>query len=141
VARFGREASFVAFDGNRLPFPDSTFDCVFAGCVFHHVAPAEHRDLLAEVRRVIRLGGHLMIYEHNPLNPLTVRTVKACPFDDHAILVRARRLSAALEAAGFGGTRVRYRVFFPRALRWFRPLEDSLGWLPLGAQYYAIAVR
>ncbi len=34
---------------------------------------------------------------------------------------------------------VRYRVFFPHALRLLRPLERALAWLPLGGQYYPLA--
>jgi len=131
----------VAFDGARLPFGDSSFDCIFAGCVFHHVSPSAHHRLLGEFRRVLQHSGRLMIYEHNPLNPLTVRTVRACPFDDNAILLRAGILRAELERAGFENPEARYRVFFPRALRWLRPLEDALDWLPLGAQYYLTATR
>jgi SAM-dependent methyltransferase len=141
VSRFARDAEFVAFDGARLPFGDSSFDCIFAGCVFHHVSPSAHRPLFGEFQRVLRRSGLLMIYEHNPLNPLTVRTVKACPFDDNAILLRAGTLRAELQHAGFDKPETRYRVFFPRALRWLRPLEDALGWLPLGAQYYVAATR
>lgn len=141
MARFAQEASFVAFDGDRLPFAEAAFDCAFAGCVLHHVAPVEHGHLFAELRRVLRPAGQLMIYEHNPLNPLTVRTVRSCPFDDNAILLRAGALRTALEATGFQKPRIRYRVFFPHALRWLRPLEDALGWLPLGAQYYVAASR
>lgn len=139
MARFADDANFVAFDGTRLPFADAAFDCVFAGCVMHHVPPVEHGRVFAEFRRVLRPAGDLLVYEHNPRNPVTVRTVKACAFDDNAILVRAGTLAEALEAAGFRKPRIRYRVFFPRALRWLRPLEDSLGWLPLGAQYYALS--
>ena len=141
VSRFARDAECVAFDGARLPFGDSSFDCIFAGCVFHHVSPSAHHRLLGEFRRVLQHSGRLMIYEHNPLNPLTVRTVRACPFDDNAILLRAGILRAELERAGFENPEARYRVFFPRALRWLRPLEDALDWLPLGAQYYLTATR
>jgi hypothetical protein len=44
-------------------------------------------------------------------------------------------------AAGFGAARIRYRVFFPRALSRLRVLEKWLTWLPLGAQYYVLATR
>src|SRR4051794_39609720 len=73
TVRFGNCATFIAFDGSRLPFSDSTFDYAFAACVFHHIPPGEHRQLFAEMRRVLRPGGQVMIYEHNPLNPFTVR--------------------------------------------------------------------
>ena len=95
--------------------------------------------LLDEIRRVMRRDGQVMIFEHNPLNPLTVHAVNTCPFDENAVLIRARSLKHRLERAGFRNAEVKYRIFFPRALRWLRPLENLLGWLPLGAQYYALA--
>ncbi len=136
VTRFGSAISFVAFDGSRLPFAEATFDGAFAACVFHHIPPGAHARLLAEMWRVLKPGRQVMVYEHNPLNPLTVRTVNACPFDEKAILIRASTLRARLESSGFRESQIKYRVFFPRQLRWLRSLEEKLGWLPMGAQYY-----
>lgn len=139
--RIGRErfaqVGFVAFDGRRLPFADGSFDCVFSACVFHHIEAALHVRLFAELRRVLRSGGLITIFEHNPLNPLTVRAVSTCAFDENAILLRARTLRDRLLEAGFGHPTIGYRVFFPRMLRLMRPLEKWLKWCPLGAQYYA----
>jgi len=139
--RFADDAAFVAFDGSRLPFADGSFDCIFSACVFHHIEPAQHVCLLAELRRVLRSGGLIMIFEHNPLNPLTVQAVRTCPFDENAILIRAGALKERMIEAGFSGASARYRVFFPRALRLLRPLEKWMKWLPLGAQYYVFDVR
>jgi SAM-dependent methyltransferase len=141
VAQHGGQANFVAFDGAHLPFGDAAFDCVFAACVFHHIPPALHLSLFAEMRRVLRPEGCLMVYEHNPLNPLTVRLVNSCEFDENAILIRAGALRAQIEAAGFIRPGIRYRVFFPRLLSWLRPFESSLSWLPFGAQYYVYGSR
>lgn len=135
------EVGFAAFDGRRLPFADGTFDCVFSACVFHHIDAAEHVGLLAELRRVLRPGGLIAIFEHNPLNPLTVRAVNTCPFDENAVLMRAGTLRDRFARAGFAHPHVRFRIFFPRALRALRPLEPWLTWLPLGAQYSVCAVR
>jgi len=135
ASRFPGKASQVAFDGMHLPFAEGTFDCVFAACVFHHIPESEHRPLFSEMRRVLRDGGRLVIYEHNPWNPLTVKAVGSCEFDVNAVLIHARALKSKLAAAGFHRPTVKYRVFFPRALRWLRVLEGALGWLPLGAQY------
>jgi len=132
---------FVAFDGARLPFANGTFDCVFAACVFHHIPAERHASLFAELRRVLRIDGLVMIFEHNPLNPLTVRAVNTCPFDENASLIYAHTLRSHLEAVGFSRPQIKYRVFFPRMLRWLRPMENSLGWLPFGAQYYVSAKR
>jgi SAM-dependent methyltransferase len=136
VAKHGGHANFVAFDGASLPFADAAFDGALAACVFHHIDAGEHERLFAEIRRVLRPGGHVMIYEHNPLNPLTRRAVNTCPFDENAVLVGAWTLKARLESVGFKQLRIKFRVFFPRTFRWLRPLEDRIGWLPLGAQYY-----
>jgi SAM-dependent methyltransferase len=139
--RFGGAAAFVAFDGRDLPFADGSFDCVFSACVFHHIEPALHVGLLSELRRVLRPGGLIMIFEHNPLNPLTVRAVRTCPFDENAVLMRAGTLRKRLVEAGFAGATARYRLFFPRSLRWLRPLEQWMKWVPLGAQYFVYDVR
>jgi len=139
--RFPGMAEFVAFDGDRLPFADGSFDCVFSACVFHHIEPAEHVGLLSELRRVLRPGGLIMIFEHNPLNPLTVQAVRTCPFDENAILMRAATFRERFIEAGFTGASARYRLFFPRALRLLRPLEQWMKWLPLGAQYYVFDIR
>ncbi len=98
-------------------------------------------DALSELRRGLRPGGLVMIYEHNPLNPLTVRAVRTCAFDENAVLIRAATLKERLVEAGFTGATARYRLFFPRALRLLRPLEQWMTWLPLGAQYYVFDIR
>jgi SAM-dependent methyltransferase len=130
-------ARFVAFDGAQIPFPQASFDLCFAACVFHHIPPAEHVGLLREFRRVLRPGGLAFVFEHNPWNPLTLRAVRSCEFDDNAQLIPASALRRRLRDAGFAAVHSTYRVFFPHALRWLRPLESALGWCPLGAQYYA----
>jgi len=137
--RFPGHAHFVAFDGSRIPFGDDSFDCALASCVFHHIPAESHVRLIGELKRVLRPSGLLVIFEHNPLNPVTVRVVNACPFDDNAILIRARSLRSRVRAAGFAVACVNYRIFFPRFLRRLRPLEAALTWLPLGAQYFVAA--
>jgi SAM-dependent methyltransferase len=131
----GARAHHLLIRGGRLPLPDASVDGAFACCVFHHIPPAEHAAALRELRRVLRPGAPLMLYEHNPLNPLTVRVVSGCSFDAGAGLVGARTLRRRCVAAGLQALRVEYRVFFPAALRRLRVLEQGLRWLPLGAQY------
>ena len=138
-SRFHGEAEFVAFDGNALPFDDGRFDIVFAACVFHHIDHAEHVRLVREMSRVLAPGGFAVIFEHNPLNPLTVRAVNTCPFDENARLLGASTLKKTFESAGFRQPRHRYRIFFPHFARMLRPLEQMMAWLPLGAQYYVYA--
>ena len=139
AAHHGAAAEFEHFDGRRIPFDDGTFDVALASCVFHHIPHGEHVALLAEIRRVLAPGGRLFVFEHNPLNPLTRHAVNTCAFDENAELVLAPTMRRRARDAGFAAADVRYRIFFPHALRGLRPLEPSLTWLPLGAQYYVAA--
>ena len=57
-ARARVDAEFATFDGERIPFEDGEFELVFCKQVLEHVRrPA---PLLAEVRRVLEPGGHLV---------------------------------------------------------------------------------
>lgn len=133
--RYPDVAEFRSFDGVTLPFDPGSFDVAFAACVFHHIDAAQHVPLLRELRRVLRDDGRLFVFEHNPLNPLTRRAVDTCPFDANAVLIRAGTMRARLRAAGFRRVALAYRIFFPRSLRFMRPLERMLIHVPLGGQY------
>ncbi|HSC14455.1 MAG TPA: class I SAM-dependent methyltransferase [Gammaproteobacteria bacterium] len=139
AAQHGNAAEFTHFDGRRIPFEDGTFDVALASCVFHHIPHDEHVSLLAEIRRVLRAEGRGFIFEHNPLNPLTRHAVNTCEFDEHAHLVLAPAMRRRVRDAGFADAAIRYRIFFPHALRGLRALEPKMTWLPLGAQYYVVA--
>ena len=45
----------------RLPFPDQTFDTVFSTLMMHHLPAPLKRQGLAEIARVLRPGGRLVI--------------------------------------------------------------------------------
>lgn len=137
----GEGALQVAFDGTTLPLASDSVDAAMCACVFHHIPADRHVETLAELRRVLRPAGLLMVYEHNPLNPLTRRAVDTCEFDRDARLIDARTLRARFLQAGFRSATIRYRLFFPRFARALRPLERHLHWLPAGAQYLVYTTR
>ena len=132
-------STYVYHPGGDLPFADGTFDVAFSACVFHHIERDEHVRWLREIRRVLRPDGLFFLFEHNPRNPLTVRSVKACPFDEGVVLLDSRYARDAMRQATLQPRDLRYYFFFPQALRALRPLERRMGWLPLGAQYYLTA--
>jgi SAM-dependent methyltransferase len=134
-------AQFRAYDGRTLPFADGTFDIAFAVCVVHHVPPPEWERFTAEMARVVRPGGLVALFEHNPLNPLTRRVVSRCEFDRDAVLLGAGTARRLLASARLTAIEHRYILFFPWAGWVWRALERTLGGLPLGAQYYAAAFR
>lgn len=138
--RFPGSEQYTILTGREIPHDDHTFAMSFSACVFHHIPHNEHQHWLKELFRVTQPGGILTIFEHNPLNPLTVHAVSTCPFDKNAHLIEARALVQALSHSEWSYPTLRYHIFFPRILARLRPLERYLGWLPLGAQY-SLTVR
>ena len=134
--RHGELAKFLVMTGDNLPEEVHTLDAVYAMCVFHHVDEGKHVELLSQMRSSLKPDGLLMVYEHNPFNPLTVRIVNNCPFDANAKLIHASVMAERCRLAGFKDVKVKYRVFIPGFLRIFRFIERLLSWLPLGGQYY-----
>ena len=61
----GLDGRFLEANAEALPFPDSTFDCVFSLGVLHHTPDTE--KAVAEIFRVLRPGGRLimMLYHRN----------------------------------------------------------------------------
>jgi ubiquinone/menaquinone biosynthesis C-methylase UbiE len=139
--RFPGHAVFRDFDGETIPLDDNSVDIAFAACVFHHIPEDLHARLLGEIRRVTRESGLFLLYEHNPLNPLTHHAVRNCVFDENAVLVAAGEMRRRILSSGFPRAAIRYRVFFPRVLAALRPIERSLRAIPFGAQYYVRAIN
>jgi SAM-dependent methyltransferase len=117
------------------------FDLVLASCVFHHINPAERQDALRYCHDRLKPGGHLVIFEHNPFNPVTQRLVSTCPFDADAVLLRMGETKRRMREAKFEIAETGYSLFFPSQLASLRPLEPYLSWLPLGGQYFVSGVR
>ena len=111
------------------------YDVVFAANVFHHIAHEQMSAWLGRCRDVLAPGGALFVFEHNPHNPVTRRVFERCPFDVDAHMIARPLLIENGRAAGLHVAATRYTLFFPKPLKFFRPLERWLGWLPVGAQY------
>jgi SAM-dependent methyltransferase len=132
---------YRAYDGDRLPHDDASFDVVFAMGVVHHVPPAERATMTAELARVTAPAGLVVVFEHNPWNPLTRLAVSRCAFDDDAVLLSRGELRSLLARAGLEPVEARYIIFFPWSGERLRTIERRLGRLPLGAQHYSSAAR
>jgi SAM-dependent methyltransferase len=133
VAR--RRAPAATFYDRENVIPARHFGAVVLSGVLHHVPVSERAGLLERIRAALVPGGKLIVFEHNPMNPLTRRAVGHCPFDHDAVLLFPWEAKTLAARAGFSPTVVRYIVFFPKALARLRPLEPKLGWLPIGAQW------
>lgn len=122
--------------------PRAHFGIVVLANVLHHVPPAHRVELVTGLRELLRPDyGRLVVFEQNPYNPLTRRAVAQCEFDDDAILLAPGELVRLLEQSGYVRVARKYIVFFPRLLAALRPIEPSLGWLPVGAQMMVVGTN
>ena len=125
-------------DLNKL---DTDYDCVIFSTVLHHVPPDERKTVIKNAYDRLSDGGVIAIIEHNMLNPLTRKSVDACPFDEDAVMLKPAEVSNLLSDGGFSAISNRYITFFPKQLSVLRKLDGCLGWLPLGAQYLVTAEK
>ena len=71
----GQVMTFTVGTAQQLPLPDASFDVVTCTLAMHHVPARRRQDALAEMYRVTRLGGRLLIADFDasrrplPLHP------------------------------------------------------------------------
>jgi SAM-dependent methyltransferase len=135
------DVRYDPYDGDRLPCADGAFDVALAICVMHHVPPAGWEAFVSEAHRALRPGGVLMIFEHNPWNPLTRLAVARCAFDFDATLLSAPRTTDLLRKQGFDGIGREFLFFTPFAASPVQRAEHLLKWCPAGAQYVVFGRR
>jgi 2-polyprenyl-3-methyl-5-hydroxy-6-metoxy-1,4-benzoquinol methylase len=141
VATARQRAPSATLHTDVTKVPEQHFDVAVLSGVLHHIVPAERAAVMSRVASKLKPGGRVVVFEHNPFNPLTRRAVAACEFDDDAILLWPWSLKGLLRESGFQGVALEYIVFFPRPLAFLRPLEPRLSWLLLGAQQMAYATK
>ena len=136
-------ASFISYDGSKLPFEDSKFDVVFTSMVFHHIQHKLHAGILSEIYRVLKKGGRFYNFEHNPINPITRKLVNECELDKYAVLLQPSYTKKVTNKNGLKTTNLNYILFFPRHkfFKIFLGFEKMLSWCPIGAQYYIRAIK
>lgn len=132
-------AKYETYDGTRLPYVSGSFDAAVAICVMHHVPRAGWALFIDELSRVVKPGGLVAVFEHNPFNPLTLYVVKTCPIDRDAVLLRPGRLVGLMRDAGLAAIAHEFILFTPFKSAACRRFERLMAWLPLGAQYVVFA--
>ena len=130
AAATNRSAHYAGFSGDAFPLPDESVDLAFAICVLHHVEPYERAGFVSELRRVVRPGGIVALFEHNPLNPLTRVAVSRCEFDEGVTLARRRATARLLARAGLAVEDGAYIIFTTSHDGRRRPTRCSAGARP-----------
>lgn len=136
-------AHFSQYDGNKIPYSENSFDIVFIAGVLHHVKEEKQFALLAEIARVLKPGGRLYLFEHNPYNPFTKYLVNTCVFDKGVKLLSSSKSQGLIRRSGLEIKDKRYTIFFPRGrfFKWLHKLEPMLSNIPIGGQYYFRAIK
>lgn len=98
VMRTEEEILGVCGQSHQLPFPDESFGVVICVAVLHHVVDAELiAATIRDMVRVTRVGGHTIIWDHNPNNPYWPFLMARLPQDaGRTRLVPASEILAAL---------------------------------------------
>jgi SAM-dependent methyltransferase len=89
----GRQAPAAVADGARLPIADASVGLVWCIHVLHHLEQPD--EVLAEIKRVLRPGGHLVMAETVEDNPLVRLGRRAWPAWD-GVAVHSRFTAASL---------------------------------------------
>lgn len=129
------EADFFPATAEEIDERAGRFDVAVISAVLHHVMPPDRPAVYAALAGLLKPGGRLYVFEHNPRNPVTVWVVKNTPIDQNAVLASAGEVKRGLAASGFVGLRSRYLMFFPPRMTWLRPVERLLTRVPLGGQF------
>lgn len=105
--------------GESLPFPDRRFDVVFLNEVIEHVE--DDRQTLAECVRVLRPGGHVVIYAPN----------RWYPFETHGVYVGRRFVFGVIPLVGYFPDVLRARLAPHVRAYTHRGIERLLDGLPV----------
>lgn len=135
----GAPPELAAQEGARTPFADGRFDIATISAVLHHVPLDERPAVYAELGRVLKPGGRLYVFEHNPRNPLVRHVIARTPIDRNAILLDAGEVRHGLLDAARYELDTDYLMFMPPGIAVLRGLDRLLTWLPAGAQYVVAA--
>jgi SAM-dependent methyltransferase len=92
----------IEASGTALPFEPDSFDVVLTVATMHHIAdPAAVRQTLAEMVRVCRPQGRIVVWDHNPRQPYWSSLMCRVPQDTgEERLIPAQEIFAGLNAAG-----------------------------------------
>lgn len=106
-----KNCTFDLGSSTSLPYNESSFDAVLIVNMMHHINPGEHIKTLNEAFRVMKEGGTLLIYEHNPFHPLVYMRFYYCSkIDRGAHMINPFLMKKNLMDSGIVDVKVRWMV-------------------------------
>jgi ubiquinone/menaquinone biosynthesis C-methylase UbiE len=122
--RLGLSARLVQGDACDLPFADDSFDAVLATRVFSHIP--ELARPLSEIRRVLRLGGALIVSDIDPAHDYETTKVPTAFGKVKVRTVKRALEELALEAAAVGFELEKWQVLHARNVAWTPIATETL---------------
>jgi len=91
-----------AAQSTAMPFEDHTFDLAITVATLHHLeTPERVKGTIREMARVVRPGGWVVLWDHNPLNPYWPLIMSRVPQDSgDERLVPLQEVLDDVQAAG-----------------------------------------
>ncbi|MGH7107873.1 MAG: class I SAM-dependent methyltransferase, partial [Acetobacteraceae bacterium] len=102
AARAAAEVRFENAAAQALPFADSSFDLALGTMMLHHLGRAARRELAAELRRVVKPGGRVLLVDF--AKPEAKKRGFAAHFRHRHGHVDLQEIVGLLEGAGFQPT-------------------------------------
>ncbi len=98
-----------------LVLASNAFDLAITVATLHHISePARVAQTIAEMYRVVRPGGHVVVWDHNPNNPYWPLLMRRIPQDTgEERLVPLEEIVSDLRAAGATAIRARRAGLVP----------------------------
>ena len=99
--RLGADVTFEVGLIEKIPYPDATFDVVINRLMVHHLPDDLKRQGFAEILRVLKPGGCLLIADFNPpTNPLANHVLSAI-LGPNMMQINIRKYIPLLSDVGF----------------------------------------
>jgi ubiquinone/menaquinone biosynthesis C-methylase UbiE len=101
--RAGKKNSQVTFDVasiDQIPYPDNTFDVAFSTLMYHHLSDSQRMAGIAEVGRVLKPAGRLILVDINPSRRSFITSLPGHNQAERWDFVR-HEVTEQMEAAGF----------------------------------------
>ncbi|MFZ4589866.1 MAG: class I SAM-dependent methyltransferase [Ignavibacteria bacterium] len=133
--------NFFLLEDDEIEKRKDSMDLVFVSNVFHHIEPKYREKAIKNIFHMLKPKGNVFFFEHNPFNPVTRHIVNTCVWDTDAILLKPKESLKLFKDVGFYIRRKHYTLYFPAFLKFLRPVEKALFFVPMGGQYYIWAEK
>lgn len=135
------QLEFFTLGKNGQDLKPDSYDLIVACEVFHHISFCQQEAWLERIRGALNKGGTFVMIELNPLNLSTLYTFKTNPMEKGAKMLYSWKAKSLIKKVFGKSSSVNFYCFFSRWLKFLRPLEPLLKWLPIGGLYSCIAKK